>query len=297
MTFKPKTWTGLGLGLVMLGTAGLAACSGEDGEHGATTETVEAGESGEHGEVGEGGESGEHGETGEHGESGEHSETGEGGESGEHGEGGEAGEGGEGGEAGEAASLSLPHRLAFMSGHVEAGLALYKAGEAEMASKHLLHPVSETHAAEREGLDQLGFQANLFEEVSVALDQGKSADEIKPQLAAAEANLAAVTAAAAGDTKDVLEFLLQTISDEYAVGVPADTISDAGEYQDAYGFAVVARQRATSLEGPAGRAVREQLDELITLWPNGPVPVETPPSASAIAGQVGLIRLELSGVQ
>ena len=281
MTFRPKKWTGLSLGLVMLGTAGLTACSGEEGEQTANTTAVAAGESGEHGEAGEAGEAGE---------SGEHGEAGESGES------GEAGESGEGGEAGQAASLPLPHRLAFMSGHVEAGLALYRAGEAEMASKHLLHPVSETHAAEREGLDELGFDADLFEEVSVALEEGKSAEEIEPQLAAAEANLAAVTAAASGDVKSVLEYLLQTIVDEYAVGVPADTITDAGEYQDAYGFATVARQRASALEGAAGRAVREQLDDLIALWPEGPVPVEAPPSASVITGQVGLIRLELSSV-
>ena len=147
MTFKPKRWTGLGLGLVMLGTAGLSACSGEEGEGSANNAAAEAGESGEHGEVGEAGEQGEAGENGE---------------------------------AGEAAALSLPHRLAFMSGHVEAGLALYRAGEAEMASKHLLHPVSETHSAEREGLDELGFDAELFEAVSMVLEAGKSAEEIAP---------------------------------------------------------------------------------------------------------------------
>ena len=54
-------------------------------------------------------------------------------------------------------TLPVAFRVAFMSGHVEAGLALYRAGAPEQAAKHLLHPVSETHAAERAGIDALGF--------------------------------------------------------------------------------------------------------------------------------------------
>ncbi|MGB6228762.1 MAG: hypothetical protein WBF53_01375, partial [Litorimonas sp.] len=60
-------------------------------------------------------------------------------------------------------TLPRSHRLAFMMGHVEAGLSLYRAGQPDMAAPHLLHPVSETHAAEREGLEELGFDAALFE--------------------------------------------------------------------------------------------------------------------------------------
>ena len=69
-----------------------------------------------------------------------------------------------------------------MSGHVEAGLALYRAGAPDQAAKHLLHPVSETHKAERAGIDALGFTPKVFEAVSKALDKGKSASEIEPML-------------------------------------------------------------------------------------------------------------------
>ena len=184
-----------------------------------------------------------------------------------------------------------------MSGHVEAGLALYRAGETEMAAKHLLHPVSETHIEERAGLEELGFDQALYETVSAALDADQPAAEIEPQLAAAEANLAAISERAGGDTVETIEFLLKTIIDEYRIGVPADAIVDAGEYQDAYGFAVVARKHATSFEGAAGLNVREQLDNLIDLWPNGPVPVDTPPAASVIIAQVSEVQLELSGLK
>ncbi|MEP1605863.1 MAG: hypothetical protein ABJJ48_06095, partial [Marinomonas sp.] len=97
-----KTWTTLGLaGALMGGT--LAGCSsgGENGESGEEGSAV-AGEAGEAGEAG--------------------ADT-------QAAAGGEAGEGGESGEAGESASsLPLQQRLAFMAGHVEAGLALYRAG-------------------------------------------------------------------------------------------------------------------------------------------------------------------------
>ena len=49
------------------------------------------------------------------------------------------GEGGEGGSA-NMETLPIENRLAFMRGHVEAGLALYRAGAPEEAGKHLLHP-------------------------------------------------------------------------------------------------------------------------------------------------------------
>ena len=58
--------------------------------------------------------------------------------------------------------LAVEKRVAFMSGHVVAGLTLYRAGAPEQAAKHLLHPVSETHAAERAGIDALGFKADVL---------------------------------------------------------------------------------------------------------------------------------------
>ena len=278
MSIELKRWTKLGLGAAILGMSGLAACGGEGGESGEAHEAGEVvidrsvAEAGERGEGGEQGESGEHGEGGEAGES------------------GEAGEAGEGGHAGE---LPLTNRLAFMMGHVEAGLALYRAGEPEMAAPHLLHPVSETHAAERKGIDALGFDGELFEAVSDALASGKAASEIEMQLLAAEANLDAVAKEAGGDTVEIIKFLMGTIIEEYSAGVSDGKIVEAGEFQDAYGFAVVASDRASSIEGDAGTRVRKELRALIGLWAEGPVPTASPASVSAVRAQVSTILLEL----
>ena len=284
MTFRPKIWTGLGLGVAMVG---LAACGGESGESGAHGEAGESAIERVASEAGESGEVGEHGEAGESGEAGEQSESGEAGEQ------GEAGESGESGDAGHSDALPLPKRLAFMSGHVEAGLALYRAGEPEMAASHLLHPVSETHASEREGIEALGFEKALFETVSAALDVGKPASEIEPQLRAAEANLKAVTQQAGGDTAEIIKFLMETLVEEYTIGVPNDKIEVEDEYQDAYGFAVVALARAEAIEGDAGARVRAELETLLGLWQGAPVPLETPATAGAVSAQVGLVLLEL----
>ncbi|MEM8930209.1 MAG: hypothetical protein AAGE94_03495 [Acidobacteriota bacterium] len=193
-------------------------------------------------------------------------------------------------------ALPLPKRLAFMSGHVEAGLALYRAGEPTMAGTHLLHPVSETHAAEREGLDDLGFDGALFETVSEALDAGLPASEIEPQLVAAEANLAMLAEKAPGDPKEIILYLMDTVVEEYAIGVPESTVTDPGEYQDAFGFTKVAIQRAAVFEGEAGDQLRTALDELLALWPDAPVPPENPTPAVEINQQVDLVRAAVAAL-
>lgn len=258
-----KKWVGLGLGTAAL-TAGLAACGGEG-------EANEAGEgeagsalSAPAGELGEG--------------------EGEGGE----GAGGE-GEGGEGGTSVE--TLPLPQRLAFMTGHVEAGLALYRAGEPEMAAPHLRHPVSESYEGEREGLDALGFDPTLFETVSQALAEGRPAAEVEAQLEAAEENLAMVAEKAGGDTAEIIEYLMGVIAEEYAVGVTEGEVTDAGEFQDAYGFAVVARDRAAGLEG--GEEAAAAIDKLIALWPEGPVPTENPAPVGQVTAMTSQVLLAL----
>ncbi|MEO0882522.1 MAG: hypothetical protein AAFY34_07280 [Pseudomonadota bacterium] len=274
MTLRPKKWTSLGTGLALIGATTLVACGADDAPTGEESTIVAEGE-----ETTPATELGEFGE-------------GEGGE-------GEAGEGGESGEVGHSVgTMPRPFRLAFMTGHVEAGLALYRAGEPAMAAPHLLHPVSETHADERAGLEELGFDASLFEAVSEALEAGEAADDVEAQLIAAEANLALVAERAGGNPIEIVEFLMQTVIDEYGIGVPVDTVTDAGEYQDAYGFAIVAMDQAQRFDGEAGERVREELQNLIDLWPGSPpVPTDNPTPASVINAQVSTVLLELSGVR
>jgi len=246
MKVELKIWAGLGLATALAG-AGLAGCSGEAGEGGENSESAQTSTAGD---VGEGGEAGA------------------------------------GGEAGDNGVLSVEQRLVFMAGHTEAGLALYRAGESAMAAPHLMHPVSETHADERAGLDALGFDPVPFRTVSAALEAGKSAEEIEPQLAAAEANLAAMREAAGGDGAAQIRFLLDTAIEEYSAAITEGAVTDPREYQDAWGFVKVARDIAGTLDAPKADSIRETLDTMLALWPDD---APTVPDAPASPGRVSAL--------
>jgi hypothetical protein len=191
-------------------------------------------------------------------------------------------------------TLPVEKRVAFMSGHVEAGLALYRAGAPDQAAPHLLHPVSETHEAERAGIDALGFDQAAFIAVSEALEAGRPAEEIEPLLAAAEANMALMQTRAGGDPAEVIAYLMDVIDEEYAIGVTAGTVTDPGEYQDAYGFTVVAIDIAGRMEN-AGILLAE-LDALLMLWPDtGPLAQSVPAPVSQIQARTGAVRNALEG--
>ncbi len=188
-------------------------------------------------------------------------------------------------------TLPVPFRLAFMSGHVQAGLALYRAGEPEMAAPHLLHPVSETHQTERAGLDALGFTPDVFESVSEALEAGRPASEIEPDLLKAEANLKSMAEAAGGDKAEIIRFLMDTIVEEYTIAITDGIVSDPGEYQDAYGFAVVAKDHAMSLYD-AG--LLGAIEELLQLWPSdAPIPPTNPTSVAQVTAKATAVKRSL----
>ncbi|KCZ92165.1 hypothetical protein [Hyphomonas johnsonii] len=265
MTYTPRRWIGLGLGAALLGTTSLAACGGptEPVHANAPKPAPAATPAAVSGEGGEGG-----------------------------------------GESGMAAmahpdmqTLPVDKRIAFMSGHVAAGLALYRAGAPDQAARHLLHPVSETHAAERAGIDALGFDGPLFVKLSEDLAAGKSAEEVEPELAAADANIKLLQQNAASDPVGQIDFLMTTCINEYKVGVVDGAIVEAGEYQDAYGFAVVARDIAKRMDNPGAEQALMELELLVRMWPNnGPLADSIPAPVSEIAAQVSRVKLELSSL-
>lgn len=259
MQFVPKRWVGLGIGAAMIGAAGLAACSNEKVEAPVAAPSDHM----------------------------DHA-TGD-------------GEGGEGEGSFEKldamAVLPVEKRLAFMSGHVETGLALYRAGAPDQAARHLLHPVSETHASERAGLDALGFKPAVFEQVSAELEAGKPAAEVEPLLLEVEANMDAMRAAAGGEPKALIEYLMKTLADEYDAGVDDGAIVNAGEFQDAYGFAVVARDIAGAQDPAVYGALKTELDVLVLMWAkDGPLASSLPAPESLMAEQLARVKLALAAI-
>ena len=87
---------------------------------------------------------------------------------------------------------------------------------------------------------------------------------------------------------------METASQEYAVAVPVDKVTDAAEYQDAWGFVKVARQIAENLDAPKAAEVRKTLDTMLALWPaNGPVPPENPATAGKVSALASRVELDL----
>lgn len=189
----------------------------------------------------------------------------------------------------------LAKRLAFMAGHVEAGIALYRAGEMEAAAKHMRHPISETHADERAGLETLGFDAEFFRTANDLLAENADTQAAQDALTAAEDHLKQVLAANGGESEMVVQYLMDLIREEYAIAVKDGAVSDAGEYQDAWGFARTARILADDPATPNRDAVRREIDALIAVWPEGaPVPTDNPPSPDTINSQVEAVLMALS---
>ncbi|MDG1295524.1 MAG: hypothetical protein P8P48_00195 [Saprospiraceae bacterium] len=183
-------------------------------------------------------------------------------------------------------TLPVEKRVAFMSGHVEAGLALYRAGKPEQAAKHLLHPVSETHQAERAGIDSLGFKPDLFKSVSKALDAGRPASEIEPMLVEAEENITLLQKNSGGDVVELITFLMEKVDEEYNAGVSEGMIVEAGEYQDAFGFSIVALKMAKRVEGEKAASLVEEASKLVSMWPEiGPLADSKPAPVEEVVNQ------------
>jgi len=160
-----------------------------------------------------------------------------------------------------------------------------------------MHPVSETHASERAGIDALGFEPAVFEAVSKALADGRPAAELEPQLKQAEANMGLMRTKAGGDAKSIIEYLMGTVVEEYGVGVTEGKISDPGEYQDAFGFSVVALKLAQQIKDPKAADLTKELEALVAMWPEGgPLADSTPTAVSEVSSQTSKVLLALSAL-
>lgn len=193
--------------------------------------------------------------------------------------------------------LPVESRLALMSGHAAAGLSLYRAGVPEDAAHHLMHLGAGARAEEVAGFDALGYKPEIFNQISVELEAGKSSVEIEPLLVEAETNLREMRAAAAGNPKDTIEFLMKSLAEEYDDGVDNSSIVNLGAYQDAYGHAIVARDMAATQDPVQYGSLKLELDLLVLMWPSkGPVSTSLPPPEFQVAEQLARVKLALAGL-
>ena len=264
--FRPRLWTGVGAA-VLIGAAGLSACSGEGGAGG------------------EGGEDGESAATASSGAA----PAGEGGEGGaERGAGAPAT-----GEAGaEAAYAAVPEgsrralRLAHLKGFFLAAQAAHPVQGADAAAALAGQGLLEVYDPGASNFQAAGLDVAPLRR---AAETGTPAD-----LKAAVSALEAAQQRAGGDPAAVTRALTDIAAGLYR-GVVADGAVDPVEYQHAYGAALAARQVAAG--APALASARAELDRLVALWPSPVAPEDvakaTPPAQ--VQAQASRVELALSG--
>ena len=115
------------------------------------------------------------------------------------------------------------------------------------------------------------------------------------QLQEAEANTDLLRVNAGGDPQEIIAYLMETVIEEYSIGVTDGLITDPGEYQDAYGFSVVAGKTASQLPAESSGPTIEAINALIALWPeNGPLAASVPTVVSEVVSQANKVSESLS---
>lgn len=132
-------------------------------------------------------------------------------------------------------------QLMVMRGHLQAGAALYEAGDQAMAATHMKHPQDELYADLVPAFEARGFEgfADALDALAAAVKSGASSAEVAAKLDAARAGIdEGVARVQAGPRETLLAMaeVLRTAADEFDEGVDNGIVVNAHEYQDAYGF-------------------------------------------------------------
>ncbi|CAM4303882.1 hypothetical protein [Palleronia rufa] len=177
---------------------------------------------------------------------------------------------GEGGTAGLAPDVAFLTDLAFMEGHLRAGLALYEAGDLSAAKTHMGHPIEEKYEAVAARLDRLGY-GELREEIT-ALAAAAEAEEPYEKIAemfgkVRQTHEEVRTNFDAADQLKSFAALTRVAADEYAIAVEGGTLANVKEYHDAWGFMRVIEAEAGELAASddakasdAAEAIVEQVE-------------------------------------
>ncbi|MFC2953171.1 hypothetical protein ACFOOP_14640 [Marinicaulis aureus] len=139
--------------------------------------------------------------------------------------------------------------LGLVRGHLIAFYELYQSGSQDMARMHVKHPESELYmdiAPAFGPRGQTGFADELTALVSAAAAGGEVDSEYSDAVEALNAHMPA-----AGPAVMLLAVseIIRVAADEFDIGVEDDgAISNAHEYQDAYGFLVASRDMVAGIE-------------------------------------------------
>lgn len=133
--------------------------------------------------------------------------------------------------------------LGLVRGHLIAFLELYQGGATDMAMMHVKHPESELYGILAPAISsrgQQGFAEELSALAAVAAAGGDVNDAFSDVIEALNAH---APSASIATQLMAISTIVRTAADEFDIGVEDDgSISNAHEYQDAYGFLIASRE-------------------------------------------------------
>ena len=176
---------------------------------------------------------------------------------------------GEGGVSADA-DVALLTGLAFMEGHVRAGLALYEAGDLAAAKTHMGHPIEEKYEAVEDALEDSGHGQLEAQIAALAAATEAEADlsEVQARFDEMRETMEAVRAGYSADKQvESLVALTRIAGDEYGAAIGDDrSVTDLHEYQDSWGFLRVveaeAMQMAESDDAALAKVARTLLEQV-----------------------------------
>ncbi|MCY3818072.1 MAG: hypothetical protein OXH52_01730 [Gammaproteobacteria bacterium] len=188
-------------------------------------------------------------------------------------------------------------RLGLMRGHLLVGHELYGQGALDAARSHSKHPTDELYA----GMDNefaarhtTGFGNELTAHALASEgEDGAAVSAAYATLAAAIARTEAAVQTSPSMIVDVTAALLREAAAEYAIGIVDGRLSNAHEYQDAYGFTQVALSWA---KGATPHEVFDPIVERIEglsemMWPDLVPPEELGQKAARIYGAAAEVEI------
>ncbi|MEQ6250070.1 hypothetical protein ABMC89_14345 [Sulfitobacter sp. HNIBRBA3233] len=163
--------------------------------------------------------------------------------------------------------VALLTGLAFMEGHVRAGLALYEAGDLAAAKTHMGHPIEEKYEAVEDALEKSGHGALEGQIAALAAATEAEADlsEVQALFTEMRETMEAVRADYPADTQvESLVALTRIAGEEYSAAIGDNqTVTDLHEYQDSWGFLRVVEAEATQMAESGDTALAEVAQTLL----------------------------------
>ncbi|MDT8429701.1 MAG: hypothetical protein RQ757_13170 [Pseudomonadales bacterium] len=217
----------------------------------------------------------------------------------------EGGEGGEGATTEDSIASDAVYlgQLAFIRGHLNVGVDLYRQGQQEAAATHMKHPENEIYTAllpAMEARNAPGFGEEL-QALALAVEQQQELTVVENAhaqlLSAVDKAEQAVSEQDAALIGAVIVDLVKTAAAEYDIAAGEDlALENAHEYQDALGFVRIAQQQLDKLAGMTEEqaaivSIREQLELISPAWTGLQPPAQLSMEPSVLYGAASRIEI------